>query len=83
MGQDFSIVDCTHFAVMQRLGVHAAASFHFDLGVRAPLYARAGITITWVVDLVERCVHELSEPNAGEYRTTRRSRPAAASPYRT
>jgi predicted nucleic acid-binding protein len=31
--QDFSIVDCTSFAVMERLGVHCAASFdhHFEI----------------------------------------------------
>jgi predicted nucleic acid-binding protein len=31
--QDFSIVDCTSFAVMQRLGVHRAASLdeHFAI----------------------------------------------------
>ncbi len=31
--QDFSIVDCTSFAVMQRLGVYRAASFDDDFAV--------------------------------------------------
>ena len=31
--QDFSIVDCTSFAVMQRLGIRRAASYDSDFGV--------------------------------------------------
>ena len=31
--QDFSIVDCTSFAVMQRLGVYCAALFGDDFAV--------------------------------------------------
>lgn len=45
----------------------------FDLGVKARLYAHAGIPTTWVVDVAERCVHVLSDPDAGGYRTTRQA----------
>lgn len=45
----------------------------YDLGVKAPLYARTGIPTTWVVDLAERCVHVLSDPGAGGYGTARRA----------
>lgn len=40
----------------------------FDLKTKAPLYARAGISELWVVDVNERAVHGFREPAPGGYR---------------
>jgi Uma2 family endonuclease len=41
----------------------------YDLGTKVPLYARAGIPETWVVDLNAREVRVFREPAASGYRT--------------
>lgn len=45
----------------------ADTSLEFDTTVKAGLYAAAGITDYWVVDLVNRAVIVLREPSAGGY----------------
>lgn len=40
----------------------------FDLERKVPLYARAGIRETWVVDIPGRLVHVFRTPAKGEYR---------------
>jgi Uma2 family endonuclease len=45
----------------------ADTSLEFDTTVKAGLYAAAGITDYWVVDLVNRAVIVLREPRAGGY----------------
>lgn len=42
-------------------------SLTYDLDVKAPLYARAGIPEYWVVDLADRRVLKHSEPVDGRY----------------
>ncbi|NCA11694.1 Uma2 family endonuclease [bacterium] len=53
----------------------ADTSLEFDTTVKAGLYAAAGITDYWVVDLVSRAVIVLREPRAGGYesRSTHRA----------
>ena len=43
----------------------------FDRKVKVPLYARAGIPETWLVNLPEECVEVYSDPVGGEYQTFR------------
>jgi Uma2 family endonuclease len=42
----------------------------FDMTVKAGLYARAGIPEYWVLDLTNRTLHILREPEDGSYSTT-------------
>ena len=42
----------------------------YDLGLKASLYAGAGIPALWVVDLAGRGVHGLSGPSEGGYQRT-------------
>ncbi len=51
----------------------ADTTVEYDLDVKAPLYARAGIPTTWVVDLAERCVHVLSDPAPSGYTAAERA----------
>ncbi len=48
----------------------ADTTLDYDLGVKVPLYAGAGIPATWVVDLSGGVVHAFSEPGPGGYQTT-------------
>ncbi len=45
----------------------ADSSLAFDRRVKAPLYARAGIPLLWIVDLPARCVEVLSDPSPAGY----------------
>jgi Uma2 family endonuclease len=45
----------------------ADTTLEYDLEVKRPLYARAGIAELWVVDLGRRAVHLFLEPQDGEY----------------
>lgn len=42
----------------------------YDLGTKVPLYARAGIPESWVVDLGAREVRVFRDPSVGGYRTS-------------
>lgn len=42
----------------------------FDLETKVPIYARAGIVETWVVDLQERALRVFRDPSASGYRTS-------------
>jgi Uma2 family endonuclease len=44
------------------------SSLMYDLNVKAPLYARAGIAEYWVVDLTAQRVLRYSEPRDGRYK---------------
>jgi len=46
------------------------SSLMYDLNVKAPLYARAGIPEYWVVDLTAQRVLRHSEPRDGRYKIT-------------
>lgn len=48
----------------------ADTTLEFDLGTKVPLYARAGVTETWVVDLQERMLRIFRDPSASGYRTS-------------
>jgi Uma2 family endonuclease len=48
----------------------ADASLAFDLNVKAPLYARAGIVEYWVIDINARRLLVFRHPVEGEYRST-------------
>jgi Uma2 family endonuclease len=43
----------------------------FDRKVKVPLYARAGIPETWVINLPEERIEVYSDPAGGEYQTVR------------
>jgi Uma2 family endonuclease len=47
----------------------ADTSLEFDTTTKASLYAAAGITDYWVVDLASRAVIVLRDPRAGRYET--------------
>lgn len=46
----------------------AESSLDYDLKVKLPLYARAGVPEVWVVDLEGRRVHIFRKPEGGAYR---------------
>ena len=48
----------------------AETTLKFDLGTKVPLYARAGIAETWVVDLGDRAVRVFRNAAPGGYRTS-------------
>lgn len=48
----------------------ADTSVERDLEVKLPLYARAGIPETWIVDLPAETIEVHSRPDSGEYRET-------------
>ena len=50
----------------------AVSSLRYDRGVKAPLYARAGIPEYWVVDLAGEAVERFLKPVAGGYADTQR-----------
>jgi Uma2 family endonuclease len=45
----------------------ADSSLKYDLEVKAPLYAAAGITEYWVLDVIERQLHSFRQPAEGRY----------------
>jgi Uma2 family endonuclease len=47
-------------------------STEYDRGVKLPLYARAGITEAWLVDLIEETIEVYTRLVNGEYRRTER-----------
>jgi len=49
----------------------ADSSIDYDLTVKVPLYARAGVKETWVIDLRKREVIVFTNPRLGVYRTRR------------
>lgn len=49
----------------------ADASLEFDVGEKAGLYAKAGIADYWVVDLLNRSVEVLRDPQQGRYNSRR------------
>ena len=48
----------------------ADSSLEFDIGTKAPLYARAGIVEAWVVDVEKQAVRVFRDPSAKGYRTS-------------
>jgi Uma2 family endonuclease len=46
-------------------------TLEYDRNVKVPLYARAGIPETWVVNLPEERIEVYSDPAGGEYQTVR------------
>lgn len=50
------------------------ATLEFDRGVKIPLYARAGISEVWLVDLSEDVILVHRDPFLGGYRTVRIAR---------
>ena len=48
-------------------------SAEYDVEVKLPLYARAGIPETWLVNLTTETVEVHSRPASGEYRQTLRA----------
>ena len=47
------------------------ASLEWDRQVKIPLYARAGIVESWIVDLKAKSIEVYREPVEGRYRQTR------------
>jgi Uma2 family endonuclease len=47
----------------------ADSSIALDLGIKARIYADAGVPRYWVIDLQEHLVHEHTDPEPGGYRT--------------
>lgn len=50
----------------------AETSADFDRTVKIPLYARAGITTAWLVDLSSECVEIYTEPTSDGYQNLQR-----------
>lgn len=48
----------------------ADTTLGFDVGTKTPLYARAGIPETWVVDVNERVIRPYRNPSVDGYRTS-------------
>ena len=48
----------------------ADTTLAFDLGTKIPLYARHGVSESWVVDLGERVIRVFRDPSASGYRTS-------------
>jgi len=48
----------------------ADTTLRTDLRIKAPLYARAGIPESWVVDVNRKAVHVFREPGGDGYRTS-------------
>ncbi len=46
----------------------AESSLDYDLRVKVPLYAQAGVPEVWVLDLTRDRLHRFSEPQGGAYR---------------
>lgn len=52
----------------------ADTSFRYDRDIKVPLYARAGIAETWLVDLSNERVEIFTQPTAQGYQQSRRAR---------
>jgi len=52
----------------------------FDRGVKAPIYARAGIQEYWIVDLQGRAVEVYRDPSGDAYRRVEEHREGRVSP---
>ncbi len=52
----------------------ADTSIEYDRSVKLPLYARAEIPETWLVDLNEQAIEVFSAPRNGQYQTSRQYR---------
>jgi len=48
----------------------ADTTLEFDLGTKVPIYAKAGIIESWVIDLHDRTVRVFRDPSASGYRTS-------------
>lgn len=49
----------------------AETSLRFDRGVKAPLYGRAGVPETWVIDVLGRTIEVFTEPGPTGYAARR------------
>lgn len=50
----------------------ADSTLAYDLGVKLPLYAAAGVPEAWVVDIAARALHVHAGPASGRYQDVRR-----------
>jgi Uma2 family endonuclease len=67
----------SHPQVAELIVEVAASSLRRDLRVKAPIYAEAGLTVYWVVDLSAREVVVHTGPADGRYKDVRRLGPPA------
>jgi Uma2 family endonuclease len=46
------------------------STLEYDRRVKVPLYARAGVTEVWIVNLVDERIEMFADPSGGAYQTT-------------